>query len=270
MLAALADEPRGTRIVDGLRNLPMLVGLAPIAAYRTLNLPAVEDIGRMARGPRTGPIVAEQTRNAVRATGVGVRVFDPIEVRREQILAGTRPSGEPIVNPALASWIFGRSWVDEQGSWAHQFTIWRPAGQPARAWFLPAAAVKDSSVLDHWDDDPRVVLAAMENARPLPALAVQPEDWTISVAAENPAWVIVSQLADPQWRATWIGLDGQGELIGRILPTFRKGREPGGWQRVGVPGPGAGRSGSSTTPTISPKAWPSRPPHGYAGSWLRS
>ncbi len=54
----------------------------------------------------------------------------------------------------------------------------------------------------------------------------------------NGAWVIVSQLADPQWQARWIGLDGQGEYDGPILPTFRKGGEPGGWQRVEVPGPG--------------------------------
>jgi hypothetical protein len=93
-------------------------------------------------------------------------------------------------------------------------------------------------MLDHGEDDPREVLAVMENARPLLSQAVQPEDWTISVAAENPAWVIISQLADPEWTATWIGLEGQGEFVGRILPTFRKGRETGGWQRVRVPGPG--------------------------------
>ena len=28
----------------------------------------------------------------------------------------------------------------------------------------------------------------------------------------SPAWVIVSQLADPQWTARWIGVDGQGVL----------------------------------------------------------
>ena len=50
--------------------------------------------------------------------------------------------------------------------------------------------------------------------------------------------MIVSQLADPQWTARWIGLDGQGEFDGEILPAFRKGSRPGGWQRVAVPAPG--------------------------------
>ena len=56
--------------------------------------------------------------------------------------------------------------------------------------------------------------------------------------ADDPAWVIVSQLADPQWTARWIGLDGQGELDGEILPTFRKASQPGGWQRIEVPASG--------------------------------
>ena len=42
VLSELAREPRGTRIADRrLRNMPMVAGLAPIAAYRTLDLPAV-------------------------------------------------------------------------------------------------------------------------------------------------------------------------------------------------------------------------------------
>ncbi len=78
----------------------------------------------------------------------------------------------------------------------------------------------------------------MDGALPLAARSIEPEDWTISVCTDEPAWVIVSQLADPEWTATWVGLDGQGEQPSAIVPTFRKGREPGGWQRVLVPGRG--------------------------------
>ena len=34
-----------------------------------------------------------------------------------------------------------------------------------------------------------------------------PEEWTIPVDATEPGWVIVSQLADPQWKARWINLE---------------------------------------------------------------
>ena len=51
VLATLAREPRGTRIADRrLRNMPMLVGLAPISAYRTLDLPAVGSLTALAWG----------------------------------------------------------------------------------------------------------------------------------------------------------------------------------------------------------------------------
>ena len=46
VLATLASEPRGARIVAGLRNLPMLIGLGPVSAYRTLDLPALEPLTR--------------------------------------------------------------------------------------------------------------------------------------------------------------------------------------------------------------------------------
>ena len=82
------------------------------------------------------------------------------------------------------------------------------------------------------------ILAIFDGAQPLDAECSRPEEWTISVDDREWGWVIVSQLADPQWQAHWIGLDGQGEHDGPILPTFRKENEPGGWQRVKVPGPG--------------------------------
>ncbi len=128
----------------------MLVGLAPMAAYRTLNLPAVENLAALARGPRNGPIFAGLFRGAVQAAGIGVRVFDPIETRREHLMIGAAPKGECIDDPELAAWLFGRSWLAEQGPWAHRFTIWRAGGRPARAWLLPFDGLDDPGVLDDW------------------------------------------------------------------------------------------------------------------------
>ena len=82
------------------------------------------------------------------------------------------------------------------------------------------------------------MLAILDAAEPLAAESARPEEWTISVQVDEPAWVIVSQLADPQWTARWIGLDGQGEFDGKILPAFRKESQPGGWQCLAVPAPG--------------------------------
>ena len=79
VLARLASEPRGTRIVDASRNLPMVAGLAPISAYRTLDLPALEPLTSLAHGPLAGTRCATP-RRAMRAAGVGVRVLDPAEV----------------------------------------------------------------------------------------------------------------------------------------------------------------------------------------------
>ena len=51
MLASLEREPRGSRIADRrLRNLPMCAGLAPISAYRTLDLPAVGSLTALLLG----------------------------------------------------------------------------------------------------------------------------------------------------------------------------------------------------------------------------
>jgi hypothetical protein len=63
----------------------------------------------------------------------------------------------------------------------------------------------------------------------------------VSVEADAPGWVIVTQLADPQWRARWLDRNGRGELRAEILPTFRRSGSEGGWQRVWVPGPGRWR-----------------------------
>jgi len=145
---------------------------------------------------------------------------------------------EAIEDPALASWLFDASWVAEQGAWARTFTVWRSDPPAARAWLVRESEGLEANVLDEWSGDPREILAVLRGAQPLATESARPEEWTISVSAGEPAWVIVPQLADPQWKARWIELDGQGDGHAEILPTFRKNGEPGGWQRVQVPAPG--------------------------------
>ena len=116
VLARLAEEPRGARIASDLGNLPILEGVAPISAYRTLDLPAVEPLTSATLGligdPRFEPIV----RAALRATGTRLRIFHPVENRVNRFLRRPELPGEAIDDPALARWLYGASWASEQGT----------------------------------------------------------------------------------------------------------------------------------------------------------
>jgi hypothetical protein len=263
VLLSLAREPRGTRIADRrLRNLPILAGLAPISAYRTLDLPAVPELNAMALGSMSDPRSEREVRRALLATGTGVRLFDPAENREEHILARNTGPRETIVDPALAGWLMGglwaeppetwscfrlfrellhphSSWVDGQGAWARTFTLWRSVVPPTRAWLVRKSDLNKPDVLDEWSADPRDVLQVLESAAPLQAESNRPEDWTVYVNTDDEAWVIISQLADPQWTAHWISLEQPHESDEVILPTFQKRGQIGGWQRVEVPGSGS-------------------------------
>ena len=72
----------------------------------------------------------------------------------------------------------------------------------------------------------------------LAAESPRPEEITIRVDSNETGWVIVSQLADPQWKARWLDEEGRDYGEAEILPTFHKKDEPGGWQRVEIPGSG--------------------------------
>ena len=56
VLKRLASLPYGSRTVDPLRNLPMIAGVAPISAYRTLDRPVVPGLVNLAGSMRDGAI----------------------------------------------------------------------------------------------------------------------------------------------------------------------------------------------------------------------
>jgi hypothetical protein len=239
VLARLAREPAGSRVADQrLRNLPMLVGLAPISAYRTLDLPAVSSLTALAQQPLGGPVFERLLHRALRATGTRVRVFDPVENRMGRVLARPDEARETITDPALAGWLFEQQWAEEQASWIWTFRVLSCGQETARAWLVPAAALGDADIMEDWSGDPREILPIFDGAEPLKAESHGPEEMTIRINSTEPGWVIVSQLADPEWRAHW--LDEKGRDLGdaEILPAFVKKGEPGGWQRVEIPGSG--------------------------------
>jgi hypothetical protein len=234
VLARLAREPRGTRTAGPLQNLPMLIGLAPVSAYRTLTLPAVESLAYQALGSPYNPAVQK----ALRASGTSLRIFSPLEIRTSEYLKQGSLAGKPIEDPELAGWLLGAAWVADQGRWAKTFKVWRPDPAPARAWLLPRSAVSQPHLLDAWSGRASEVLAVMEDAMPVRDECARPEEWTIPVTVDEDSWLIVSQLADPQWTAQLIVPEVGSGMSVPILPAFPTRGEPGGWQRVHIPGPG--------------------------------
>jgi hypothetical protein len=241
VLERLANEQRDTRIIDSSRNLPMLVGVGPVIAYRTLDLPVLEPLTNLARGPLGDDNLGTLVHKALRATGVGVRVLDPMEVSLERWRAKSRVSDDErdiIDDPVLAGWIFGPEWGSQQGAWSSRFRIVQLQPDPHRAWLLPQGAVSRPAMLDFWDGELEPLLRLFDQAVPQRHESHGTQLMDVSVEADAPGWVIITQLADPQWRARWLEGDGQGEMPAEILPTFRRKVGEGGWQRVWVPGPG--------------------------------
>jgi hypothetical protein len=241
VLDKLAKLPRTTRSVDGFRNLSMIAGLAPVSAYRTLDLPALVPLTAMAQGPLGSPKLGGPVRKSMRAAGVGVRVLHPVEVAKEADLSrrnGSGPIPQVIDDPALAGWLFGSSWVAEQGEWSSRFRITKPESEPHDAWFVPLTAVARPAMLETWSGDVGPLLELFDRARPLPLVRHTSEHLEVNVEADAAGWIIVTQLADPQWQARWIGRDDRDQASVEILPAFRRGPGEGGWQRVRVPGPG--------------------------------
>jgi hypothetical protein len=192
----------------------------------------------LAQQPLNGPVFEPLVRRALRATGTSIRVFDPVENRTAHVLLRAEEAREEIVDSALAGWLFEQEWAAEQANWVRTFRVLECGEDAARAWIVPTDRVGDAGVLDTWSGDPREILPIFDTAEALAAESPRPEEITIRVNSSEPGWVLVSQLADPQWKARWLDEEGRDYGEAEILPTFRKKDEPGGWQRVEIPGSG--------------------------------
>jgi hypothetical protein len=236
VLAQLARRPRGMRVADSFRNLSMVAGLEPISSYRTLDLRSVEPLTALARLPlgdsRTEPLV----RKALRAAGVGLKVEDPVDARRPT--GRHAPPASSINDPALARWLFGNGWLEQRRPGASTFWIFPSQETPAVAWYLPDSVVADPPILETWDGAIDPLLRLFDRAFPLAVAADGPTRLGLSVDAPESGYVLITQLADPQWRGRWTGDRQAGSLDAVVLPTFRRRPGDGGWQRVRVSEPG--------------------------------
>ena len=216
VLARLKGFPDATRTVDGFRNLAMLAGVAPISAYRTLDFPALVPLTALAQGPLGSPQLGPSVRKAMRAAGARVRVLDPFELAMEKAFSrGKRSQTESVAidDPALAGWLFGSTWVTEQGEWSTRFRIIEPESEPHRAWFVPLTDVARPAMLETWSGEVGPVLELFDRAQPLSLERRSSQLLEVSFEADAAGWIIVTQLADPQWQGRWIGRDGRVETL---------------------------------------------------------
>ncbi|MBX6314410.1 MAG: hypothetical protein IRY99_16075, partial [Isosphaeraceae bacterium] len=241
LLARLAQEPRGTRVLfPQVNNLAQVAGIDTLPAYRTLDLPVTLPVTIGSLGLSYLPDVREYEINTspLRALGVAASVSEPNETALLAGLPRLRRSPqlrrEVINDPALASWMFDTPWWigSPKAPSPPTFTLWRLEPRPARAWLLPGSAsarvqsmpISLDRLADFW-----------QNARPLGVRSPVPERVEIDVHAEEPSFVVISQLDYPEWRARWKGPNG--ERPATIERAF--GHDSGGaWQRIAVPEPG--------------------------------
>ena len=229
ILAEMSSRSKGGRVVDGSRNLPMIVGVAPVSGYRTLDLPVAPELTALTREPlgrsNVDPLILESWR----ATGVGLRVLDPFEVRglRRNLanLKGVRVS-PPLRDTALAGWIHGEAWVAANPTWGAEFVSIEPESPPAQAWFFAGARLDELANTR----EPLKVLASFRDAQPLVIDRESPESSRVDFPSERAGVVVLSRLYHPGWSAR---LRGQGgERTARMASVF------GGWQGVEVTEPG--------------------------------
>jgi hypothetical protein len=253
VLAAMEGLPRGTRSADAFRNLPMLAGLAPISAYRTMDLPVAVELTQRAHTSLDFQQTGLNAVGASRAAGVGSRTFDPVEnlvssqisKLQDNRTSGANPlsasqwtRGKPIVDPALASWQYGSAWVARQGEWATTYRLGSPVEPPSLAWLIDHGGMVGNLPDVLAESDAASILTVFERAKPLKSESTRPGTRTVEVEdAPLTGWIVVTILSDPQWKATWIGRDGQGEKPAEIRPVFH-GPYAWGWMAVQAPGPG--------------------------------
>lgn len=210
VLKRLSALSRGTRSIDPMGNFVMIAGLSPIAAYRTLDLPAMPQLTALAHSPLSRPNTKSQVISAMEAIGTGVRVLDPFELaemqaRPEPLRGWSRL--ETLDDPNLAGWLYGTDWVKQASQRATRFGLLWP-DQPTAPWRLvPRSLPQEESRLLN-------LLSLPEHSQPegiLQVESVTPERVELDIAAVDLSdrQILAMQLYHPQWLAIWSGSSGE-------------------------------------------------------------
>jgi hypothetical protein len=225
VLARMAAEPRGTRTLDPSLNLFMVAGVAPVSAYRTLDLPSPVGLLAIARGPVDDPRAID----ARKVAGVGLRVVDLIELSPMPNQARTVPGEtfEMIKDPTLAGWLLGEDLARLAN--VNDYAILKTSNPTARAWVLPMHGLVESDRMN----EPVALIERFREASPLPYRSEIPEraEVDVRVFSSIPSMVVLSKTFDPEWQAWWSNDSGE-ERDAKVVKVL------GGWQGVVVPEPG--------------------------------
>ncbi|MEW4569935.1 hypothetical protein AB1L88_18890 [Tautonia sp. JC769] len=236
VLSRLAELPQGTRSIDPMRNLTMVAGAAGVLSYRTLDLPIQAELRGLADAIPRSPEEADAILDAQRSLGARVRVIGPIgpgiEVLRDRFTETGRIESAAILDdPALTAWLLGSGYAATDEGKGGRY-LFLDAGPAPRAWFLPTDGPEAIGRFRKESTDAASILGQLEDARPIELRMRSPEHLELSVAAEGPGLVLVTQLDYPEWAASLIDAEGAANPVpvDGVL---------GGWQGVAVPGPGS-------------------------------
>jgi hypothetical protein len=110
--------------------------------------------------------------------------------------------------------------------------MWNVPGPHARGWLVPLTEAASAAILETWSGQPEDIRKALRDALPVEVRSSDPEHREISLHAEAPSILVISQLADPEWQAV---LQNRGERrTSEPLPAFR-GPDGGAWQAFMIP-----------------------------------
>ena len=231
------------RTLDPLHNLPMVADVAPLSAYRTLDLPVVTRLTRLAMERPSNPAEAAKTVEAAKLATASVRVFDPAEALEIDRKGGHWPNWndlETTVDPTLAGWTYGADWIAQQGGRIQNYRIARLNDPDRFGWLVPANPAVVETVKRGWNRLPEEILSTLKDAVPLTSSATSEGELELVLPAiagrpaEEPRLIVICQLDDPQWEATWkgqpiptfraFGIEGEGAWTGLIVPSNREER----------------------------------------------
>jgi len=229
-LAGLSGQPR---TVDPTRNLPMVAGAAPVLGYRTLDVPILPALTRLAGILPADDRSTQAMLAAMNAVGARVRIIGPIARGADSLaplLADSAVATAEITrinDPALVAWLFNQAYAQTPEGRNSRF-VWLDRKAANRAWLLPDPEGKRLDRLQQSDGRPEVVLEILDEAQPIGLTRQSPEQVLVSGQTDGPTVLIVSQFADPEWRAERIG-PGETTAQAPIVAVF------GGWQGLKIP-----------------------------------
>jgi len=211
-------------VAGDLGNLPMAVGGSPIRAYRTLDVPVMPQL----EGAMLNPVDATNM-GSLRLTGLGYAVIDP--PTWQALRKSWRPDAtiEEIDDPALWSWLT-TSHVAARGPTT--FAVVHLPGPRGRAWRIEESVLASLGIAQPREATRVDRLERLaEVAKPLDVVRPRPEEVRIEARTAGPELWVVSQWADPNWRA-FLTNGTSGEAPIEIFEMA------GGWQGIRLPGAG--------------------------------